>query len=65
MTTALLHPVQHACETLGVGRTTLYDLAAKGEIEFVKIGRKTLVPADSIERYVERLKAEHKVGFVA
>jgi hypothetical protein len=35
----------------------LYELVAEGEIELVKIGRKSLVPADSLQRYVTRLRA--------
>jgi excisionase family DNA binding protein len=43
---------QHA---LSVGRTTLYALVAKGEVETVHIGRRCLVRADSLAAYVDRL----------
>jgi excisionase family DNA binding protein len=43
---------QHA---LSVGRTTVYALVAKGEVETVHIGRRCLVTADSLAAYVDRL----------
>lgn len=55
--TALLLPVVDAGAALGIGRTKVYELMATGDLESVTIGRKRLVPADSIEAYVERLKA--------
>lgn len=44
-----------ACEQLSVGRSTLYKLANAGDIRFVKVGRKTLIPAESVRTYAERL----------
>jgi excisionase family DNA binding protein len=39
-----------AAQLLGVHRGTIYNLKKRGEIEFVKIGRRTLVPRSEIER---------------
>jgi uncharacterized protein (UPF0261 family) len=53
----LLCKVPEACRRLGnIGRTKLYELGKAGEIEMLKIGGCTMVPLDSIERYVERLR---------
>lgn len=52
----LLLGLVEGAEALGVKRSTLYDLLAKGEIESVKIGKRRLITADSLEAYVERLK---------
>lgn len=52
-----LYPLMEAAEQLGVGRSTIYELIGSGQIEVVKIGRRTLVPADALDRYVERLTA--------
>lgn len=61
--TRLLHPIPDAVEILGVGRSTLYTLIANGEIETVKIGRRTLIAHDELERYVKRLtQAETEVS---
>jgi excisionase family DNA binding protein len=62
METRLLHEVPTACRQISCGRTTLYKLAADGEIELVKIGRKTLVPAVSLEAYVDRLRDKAHAG---
>ncbi len=38
---------------LGVGRTTVYAMIADGRLEAFKLGRRTLVKAESIRRLVE------------
>jgi len=52
----LLLSVEEAAHALSVGRTTLYDLIARREVEAVHIGRRSLLTADSIAEYVERLR---------
>ena len=52
----VLHSVEEAASILSVGRTSLYALIDSGDLERVKIGRRSLVPADSIAAYVERLR---------
>ncbi len=57
MDTPLLLTVGESCDQLRVGRTKLYELAASGEIDIVKIGTKaTRITKSSIEAYVDRLK---------
>lgn len=53
--TRLLHPIPDAAEVLGIGRSTLYELIATGQIKVVKIGRRTLIAQDELERYVSDL----------
>ena len=53
--TRLLHTIPDAAETLGIGRSTLYNLISSGQITAVKIGRRTLVAQDELERYVRSL----------
>lgn len=53
----LLHTIPDAQEQLGIGRSTVYELIASGVIEAVKIGRRTLIAHDELERYVRSLKA--------
>ena len=53
----LLLPIPETCTTLGVGRSTVYAMAGRGDIEIVRIGRRALVPMASIEAYVARLRA--------
>ncbi len=51
----LMYPVLEAAGRLGLGRTTLYELIAAGELETVVVGRRRLVPASSMQAYVDRL----------
>jgi len=52
----LLHPVQEAAEVLGgMSRSTLYEKIASGEIAAVKVGRRTYIAHDELERYVRAL----------
>ena len=53
----LLYPVHEAAEQLGIQRTSLYELLKGGELERVKIGRRTLITAESLTEYVDRLRA--------
>lgn len=46
------YPLMEAAHLLGVSRGTLYNLADRGELRLIKLGRRTLVPADEIRRLV-------------
>ncbi|USA62911.1 helix-turn-helix domain-containing protein [Qipengyuania citrea] len=46
--------VPEACRYLGIGRSTLYVLIGKGEIEVIKLGSSTLVLTASLRALVER-----------
>lgn len=48
--------VPDACQFLGIGRSTLYLLIGKGEIEIVKVGTATLVLTSSVHGLIERLR---------
>jgi excisionase family DNA binding protein len=43
-----------ACRFVGIGRSTLYVLIAKGEVEIVKLGSSTLVVTESLRQLVGR-----------
>ncbi|MFI8667362.1 helix-turn-helix domain-containing protein [Qipengyuania sp. NPDC077410] len=49
--------VPDACHYLGIGRSTLYVLIGKGEIEVIKMGAATLVLTSSLRSLVERLRS--------
>ena len=46
--------VPEACRYLGIGRSTLYVLIGKREIEIIKLGSSTLVLTESLRTLVER-----------
>lgn len=54
----LAYTVDESCSTLSIGRTYLFDLIRRGEISSVKIGRRRVVPAASLEAYLARLVSE-------
>lgn len=54
--TPLLVSVRDAAALLGIGRTTVYELIADGELEAVHIRRAVRVPMAAIEEYVVHLR---------
>lgn len=46
--------VPDACRFVGIGRSTLYVLIARGEVEIVKLGSSTLVVTESLRQLVAR-----------
>ena len=42
----------------GVGRSTAYAEMSAGRLEYVKCGRRRLIPVDSAEAWLQRLKQE-------
>jgi excisionase family DNA binding protein len=49
--------VREACRITGIGRSKLYELIAAGEIEIVKVGSITLIPTESLRRFVDGRRA--------
>lgn len=54
----LLVKPEEAATILSVGRSTVYDLMASGELESVRIKGSRRIPIAAIERFVERLLDE-------
>ncbi len=53
-----MKPDEGTCARLGgVSRTTVYELAKRGELVHVNIGRRGFITAVSIDAYIERLTA--------
>ena len=50
----LLTPVQ-AARALGIGRSKLYELLAKGQLESVRIGSCRRVPAQALHNFLSEL----------
>jgi len=44
--------VPDACRFIGIGRSTLYVLIGRGEVETIKIGSSTLVMTESLKRLI-------------
>ena len=50
--------VDQAMRLLDIGKTKLYELLASGDLEAIRIGRRTLVMRDSIDDLVMRLRTK-------
>ena len=55
---ALSYHIEDAARITGLGRTTVFDLLAKGKLRRIKIGGRTLVEGDSLRAL---LRGEQKV----
>lgn len=53
-----LYTIPETAKALGIGRTTVYELLAAGELKRVKVGTRALIHADCIDGFVARLMAE-------
>lgn len=47
--------VNEAAQALGIGRSTLYNLIASGQLQTVKVGGRRLVPYEPLLRFCETL----------
>jgi len=58
----LLLTPEEVAETLGVGRSTVYDLMRLRVLPSVKIGRARRVPVSSLREYVAKLASVGDLG---
>lgn len=49
----LTYSINETARTLSLGRTSIYAMIADGRLEAFKLGRRTLVKAESVRRLVD------------
>jgi excisionase family DNA binding protein len=49
---ARLLTIPDAADALSIGRSTLYEEIAAGRLRSVKVGRRRLIPAESVAAYI-------------
>lgn len=47
--------VNEFCESVGIGRTKAYEILNSGELEVVRLGRRTLITKRSVDALLKRL----------
>lgn len=49
------YSVREVCKICGIGRSTFYVALGTGALTAVKLGRRTLVPAESLDSWINSL----------
>lgn len=49
----LAYSIKEVSRATSLGRTRIYQLIAAGQLEAVKIGRRTLIPAHALHKLLE------------
>ena len=48
----LAYSIREACEASSLGRTTIYALIGEGKLKAVRVGGRTVIPAESLRALV-------------
>ncbi len=53
----LAYGIKEAARVLGIGPTSIYYLMKDGQLPFVKLGRRTLIPVRELQLLLERSRS--------
>lgn len=56
----LAHRIPDACQRIGLGRSSLYELIKAGRLQTVRIAGRTLVPEAELQRLIAEARAVQK-----
>ena len=54
----LLLTIDQVAELLNLGRTKTYEIVMSKSLESIKVGRRRLVPRDSVDDYVSKIRRQ-------
>ena len=54
--------IEEAAECTGIGRNTMRKLVEWGKLPVLKVGRKTIIRRDTLERFLTVRSEERRVG---
>lgn len=57
-TTKLAYSIPEACEATSLGRTSIYAHISAGRLRAVRVGGRTVIPADSLQALLSGEAAE-------
>ncbi len=55
----LLLRIPEVAETLGIGRTKIYEIIARGELPTVRIGRAVRISVTTLQKWVEEREQQN------
>jgi len=56
---ALALGIDEAARVIGVARSMMYEIVARGEIESFKLGRRRLILVKNLDAYINRIAKEN------
>ena len=56
---ALALGIDEAARVIGVARSMMYEIVARGEIESFKLGRRRLILVKNLDAYINRVAKEN------
>jgi len=62
MSTPMLCNIPTAVTDSGISRSGLYERIKAGQLKVVKVGRRTYIARDELERFVKQLVADAEAG---
>lgn len=49
----ITHTIEEVAELLGIGKTLAYDMANRGDLPAVRLGRRLVVPQRALEAWLD------------
>ena len=60
-----LYGLNQVCDATGLGKTTVKNLIYEGELDSIRVGRRRLVPVESIDKFIRtRLERQLKCSSI-